>query len=134
MVIFLTAVLLCSSLGMVLLLAIKHWEVSKDRMLFRSTRAQVNESFAIYLNFFASRLPSLAQEKGRTHIEAVEVWCKGMLARVLLKAEGVLERMLRTLKQTTAPHSAQGQVSAFLQEIAEHKRTLAHTREHSLAR
>lgn len=123
MVIFLTAVLVLSCLAMAGLLYVKHWELNTGHTLFAEQRpkaAQVLHAGVIIIE----RVIPAAIEKGAAEFS---VWLRGSartgLARALAASERALEQALHVLRhKTVPPPTAGGEASAFLREVAEHKK------------
>ena|SRR3989344_463415 len=126
MAVFLTIVLLLSCVAMAGLLYAKHWELTTGRILFEDKRPQMADFSHRMLVMFETHLPALLQDYRRRAL----VWLRGSaragLAHALLAIEQWLERTLHTLRhKITPPSGATGQASAFLREVAEHKKRLS---------
>ena len=125
MVLFLTAILVLSSLAMAALLWIKDWELRTGHMLLPDMRPRAAEILHTGATTIEQVLPKLVEQWGQD----VAAWLRGSaregLARGLAAAEMTLERALHALRhKTVPPPSASGQASAFLREVAEYKQKL----------
>ena len=123
MVTFFTVTLLVSIAGMVLLLALKRYELSSGRVLLGSARPAVGNFFHRWLSWIEYVLPGLVRVGARTLYgtarRAWRVWA-ARLARLL---EQGLERALSRVRRSTA-RPRKGQSSAFLRQVTEHKKKL----------
>ncbi len=123
MVIFLTALLCLSALGLITLITAKHWELTTGRVLFSEVRPAAGHLLGAGLHFVERRAPVVLKSlAGRLYAEA-RTGLRIALAWAVLRAEAALERVLNTLRHTTHPHG-EGEASAFLREVAEHKKSL----------
>ncbi len=125
MVLFLTAVLILSCLAMAALLYIKHWELSTGRTLFAEKRPKAAQILHTGIIIIERVIPA-AIEKGAGEFS---VWLRGSartgLAGALAASERALEQALHVLRhKTVPPPTAGGEASAFLREVAEHKKKL----------
>lgn len=131
MLLSLTLVLILSSAAMILLLYAKHWELTTGRILFPNARPKI-ASYAHRALFAVEReLPALLKSFFRTGLRWLRTRARDLLARAWIATEQELERMLYKLKHGLAaarrggaPTENIGQASAFLREVAEHKRKL----------
>lgn len=124
MMTFLTTLLSVSIVGMVLLLVLKHYELRTGRLFLGSLRPIINRVFFHMLHFVEEHLPALM----RANIERVFRFTVGaahrFVAQVLLYVEYWLQRALDLLHLTThIPHTTTP-ASAFLREVAAHKKNL----------
>lgn len=130
MVPFLTTTLVVSTLGMIALLGIKRYELATGRVLAASVRPGLRAFFRRGLFWLERVLPSLAAHELRRGWSVVRAALRAGMARVLLAAERELERGLVALRRVTAQApQAPGEASAFLREVAEHKKKLIEKRE-----
>ncbi len=126
MVAFLTTVLVLSSVAMAALLAAKHWELTTGRIFLAEKRPQIGDLSHRFLRTLETRLPLLARLYSERALEWLRNSARVGLAHTLLAVEQWLERTLHTLRyRITPPSSATGQASAFLREVAEHKKRLS---------
>jgi len=126
MVFFLTIVLVLSCAGMAGLLYAKHWELSTGRMLFEKKRPQIEIFFHRISRAFETYLPALIKEYSRRALRWLRGSARTGLAHALLAVEEWLERTLHALRhRVVPPQDATGQASAFLREVAEHKKRLS---------
>ena|SRR3989344_6190705 len=126
MLIFLTLVLICSSLAMTLLLYIKHWELRSSKLLFARIRPPIAAASTRLVRTVEHHVPAVVERVLRYVLFWIRVRVRDVVARVLLTVEHSLEAMLDGLKHSlTPPREAGGQASSvFLREVAEHKRKL----------
>lgn len=126
MAIFFIVTLALSIVGMVLLLGIKQWELRTNNLLWVSVRPRVGNFFHTFLFWIERVLPALVRVYGHRAIRAANVWVHRKAAQGVLFAEHWLERVLHTLRHTTDTKrdAPRGVASAFLQEVAEHKKKL----------
>lgn len=117
-------VLLCVSIaGLIMLLASKRWETATGRVLFSEVRPAAGRILGGGLHFVERRAPALLRELAWTLYRTVRRWLHVGTAWAVLRAEALLERVLHTLRHTTVT-SGNGEASAFLREVAEHKKLL----------
>jgi hypothetical protein len=123
-VIFFTVTLGVSIAGMILLLVLKRYELNSGRVLLGSARPAVGHFFHRTLSWFEYVLPGLARVGARrlyaTARRVLHVWA----ARFVVKVEQGLEQALRRVRGTTAAPQPGRETSAFLREVAEHKKKL----------
>jgi hypothetical protein len=124
MVQFFTVTLCISIIGIMSLFVLKQIELSTGSILFSAFRPKINLFFKTCLVIVERVIPGLARE-GAGHVfskmrEAVKV----VLARMVLKAETMLQDWLRFLKDKFNPRHARGEASAFLKEVGEYKKQL----------
>jgi hypothetical protein len=124
MIIFLIITLGVSLVGMTTLLALKRYELATGRVLFWSMRPRLNRLFFALLYFVERRLPRLVREGVESGVAFVRREIHKFIAKVIVFSEFWLQRALDFLHLTThAPHPTTP-ASAFLREVAEHKRNL----------
>ena len=128
MILFLTIVLVASCIAMVALLWVKHWELSTGRVIFSQSRPRIGQFFERLLFAIERHLPILVRRYWQQFLVWLRVNARGAIARGLLATERSLEHALQTLRQKTQPPPREktGSASAFLREVAEHKKRLAH--------
>ncbi len=117
--------LFLSILGIVLLIAIKRWELQTGAVLWGSTRPKIGRLCATALLWVERIIPALVRVYGRRVFKASLAYIHRASAHVVLYAEHLLERTLVWIRRTTssAPQRT-GEVSAFLREVGEHKKRL----------
>jgi|GEM_PF-1030544 len=126
MVLFLTTVLVVSCAAMAGLLFAKHWELTTGRILLAEKRPQIGDFFHQILRAIETHLPALAHDYYRRSLTWLRGSARTGLAHTLLAVEQWLEKTLHTLRyRITPPSSSTGQASAFLREVAEHKKRLS---------
>ena len=118
-----------SIIGLILLITIKRWELRTGNVLFGSVRPRADVFFRNVLLWVCRILPRLvkiytmrAARTGLAYAHRGSAWA-------LLEAERKLEQWLAFLRHSTDPRrlSTSGlseASSAFLREVAEHKRKL----------
>ncbi|MDO8548165.1 MAG: hypothetical protein Q7R71_00635 [bacterium] len=124
MVLFFTATLGVSVIAMILLLAVKRFELVSGRMVFAGTRPKLSAFFERLSLWSQKILPALA----RQHIErlgrAAVIKLQVTIAHSVVTFEHTLERVLHTVREKTGGISVNREPSAFLREIADHKKNL----------
>jgi hypothetical protein len=129
MVLFFTVLLAISITGLVSLLALKRWELRTGNMLLAGARPHVSEVSHKILTWFERVLPHLVVQLVQRGVQQGRVLVHRGAAHSLLWAEHTLERVLTKLRGVTEhPRSSSKEASAFLREIAEHKRQLVHSK------
>lgn len=117
-------VLLCvSALGLIGLISVKHWELTTGRILFSGVRPAAGRALGAGLHFVERRAPAMLKSFARSAYRRLSAMLHLGVAWAVLHAEGALERVLNLLRHTTHPQSS-GEASAFLREVAEHKKSL----------
>lgn len=125
MALFFTTLLIIAIVGMSSLLYLKHWELTTGRLALGSVRPRANHFLRVGLFWLETVLPTLARVYARRGARALMHTLHVASAWIVLKIEQVLERALHMLRHTTdARHLPTTQASAFLREVAEHKRKL----------
>ncbi|MDB5224626.1 MAG: hypothetical protein JWO43_248 [Candidatus Adlerbacteria bacterium] len=126
MVLALMIALYASVLGMIGLIAIKRWEIKTGRMLGSAVRPIIGQFFHSVAVWSAHVAPSLVRQLAREMAAFVRGTARHGTARGVLWAEKKLEVTLEAIRDKTTPHRHGGSpASAFLLEVAEHKRALA---------
>jgi hypothetical protein len=129
MVLFFTVSLGISIVGLVSLLAIKRWELRTGNLLLAGARPHVSVASQNVLVWFERVLPRLVLQLLRRGAHEARVLIHRTVAHSLIWAEHTLERVLASLRGVTERPRSNKQASAFLREIAEHKRQLVHHKE-----
>jgi hypothetical protein len=124
MALFFFVTLCVSVLGLMLLLSIKRYEMRTRRLFFALLRPFIDR--VLHTLVFVSQylLPYLLRRGVLMLWRRIRAGVSRAFARMALYVEFTLHRMLETLHKTTEPSRARGQVSAFLQEVADHKQKL----------
>lgn len=123
MVIFFITLLCVSIVGIAAVLSVKQWETSHRKLVLGRVRSKAGEALGVGLNFVEKRAPAIVRTKtSRGYAAALVLLHKGVAWTVLF-AERMLEKTLHTLRHTTAARG-EGEASAFLREVAEHKKLL----------
>lgn len=123
MVLFLTAVLGVSALGLVVLLTVKRWELTTGRVLFSEVRPVAGRFLGLGLAFVERRAPALLKQFAWSAYRRLRTALNILVAWTVLRVEHLLERVLQLLRHTTHPQAG-GEASAFLREVAQHKKSL----------
>ena len=105
MALFLTVLLCLSAAGLVVLISVKRWELTTGRVLISKLRPAAARVLGEGLHFVERRAPAALKD-----------------------LERLLERVLNTLRHTTHVRGG-GEASAFLREVAEHKKSLQERQE-----
>jgi len=125
MALFFTITLVLSIAGMLSLLAFKRYELSSGTVIFAGIRPAIGDFFRRALWWIEKVLPALA----RAYSRRIMRWCKVTLERAIAQGilwiEYTLEKILRSVREKTDAPRAEGEASAFLREVAEHKRKLS---------
>jgi len=124
MVLFFTVLLAISIAGLVSLLALKRWELRTGNILLAGVRPHVSEASHRVLVWIERVLPHLITQLVRRGVNEGRVLIHRGVAYSLLWAEQGLERILANLRGVTERPRSNKEASAFLREIAEHKRQL----------
>jgi hypothetical protein len=109
---------------MVSLLALKRYELNSGRVLLGSARPAVGNFFHRGLSWFEYVLPGLVRVGARTLYATARRVLHAWAARIVVKAEQVLEQALRRVRRTTVVPGQGRETSAFLRQVAEHKKKL----------
>jgi hypothetical protein len=126
MVLFFTVLLGISLVGMGGLLALKRFEMTTGKVVLEDARPSIGAFFYSILVWVERDLPNLLHYLTGQGLKSGKKLIQRWLAQALLVLEHTLERVLRTLRSTTTPQASMGsgEVSAFLREVAEHKKKL----------
>ena len=125
MVFVFAAGLIVSILGMAGLLGVKRYELASGHVIFASARPAVSQFFKGTLWWFEKELPALVRRYMLRTVRFCKVVLQRLLARSILWVEHTLERVLHTVREKTANTRTPGEASAFLREVAEHKKNLS---------
>lgn len=130
LVLFLTALLVVSLAGMASVLWLKSYELRTGRVLAASVRPGMRAFFRRWL-FVAQRvLPALALGELERAWRVARAGARVGVARALLAAEQGLEHLLNRVRHATTHAPVRGsEASAFLREVAEHKKKLQEGRD-----
>lgn len=116
--------LLCVSIvGLVGLIALKRWEMTNGRVVMSSVRPKVGKALGEALQFAESGMPLLVRSGLRRSYAIARSLTHRLIAWTVLHTERWLERTLRGIRGATQVRG-DGEVSDFLREVAEHKRSL----------
>lgn len=123
MTLFFFISLCISALGLLLLLGAKRYEMRTGRVIFARLRPTLQRVIHPIVLFVQYMLPFLARRSLAATVRTVRAALSRTIARVTLYLEATLTRMLAAIQQTMQPKRG-GQASSFLQEVADHKRSL----------
>ena len=121
---FFTITLCLSSLGLILLLSIKRYEMQTGHVIFQRVRPSLNRMLHNIVLFIQHILPLIARRGVASAFRYLRALLSSSLARLTLYTEVTLRRMLTTMQETMQPRRGGGSASTFLQEVAEHKSRL----------
>ena len=125
MIIFFIVTLGLSIAGLVSLLVLKRLELATGHIFFSGVRPRMGELFYRTLLWIERDAPALAQELVRSLYKNGRHMANPGAAPGILWLARASEQTLRTLRRTTAvAPRAGGEASAFLREVAEHKKKL----------
>ncbi len=124
MVLFFITTLLLSIVGMASLLWFKRYELATGNVLFSAVRPRVTSSLERGVHLMGKTLPRTAQALLQVEGQKFRTWLHLTLARGVLSLEHLLEKVLRTVREKTETTHVPGEASAFLQEVANHKKKL----------
>ncbi|MBI2005133.1 hypothetical protein HYS79_03215, partial [Patescibacteria group bacterium] len=113
-----------SIVGMALLLILKHLELKTGRVLLGSARPAVGRFFNAGLVWLEYILPALLRQALFRAGRALRTWVREVIARGIVFFERILEAVLFTVREKTRAPKGAGEVSAFLREVADHKKKL----------
>lgn len=125
MAIFFTVLLGVSIVGMASLLLLKRYELNTGRIFLASSRPAIGAFFHRKLMWLEYVLPGLLRVGIQTLYKSARRLAHVWAAWLVVRLERVLERALHTVRQTTHVVPRTGErASAFLREVAEHKKKL----------
>ncbi len=124
MILFFTITLCLSSLGLLLLLGIKRYEMRTERVVFAWARPSVTRVVHIIVLFIQYILPFIARRSIAKVLAFMRSSLSRALARLMLYIEVSLKRALTSIQETMQPRRSGGTASTFLQEVADHKSKL----------
>lgn len=113
-----------SIVGMMLLLVLKRVEQRTGRVLLGRARPAVGRFFHACLVWFEHILPAMARRALARALHTLRLWVRDVVARGMVFFERTLELMLYAVREKTQAPKGSGQVSAFLREVADHKKKL----------
>ncbi|HYF13230.1 MAG TPA: hypothetical protein VD928_02960 [Candidatus Paceibacterota bacterium] len=124
MVLFLIITLAVSLVGIILILSVKRYEMRTGKMFFRRSRPALAKPFRTSSLIIEHLLPLIARRSIERGAIALRITLGRFLAKVTLMIESILRRMLAAIHRFVEPRESGGPASAFLQEVAAHKRKL----------
>jgi hypothetical protein len=124
MVLFFIITLGLSILGMAALLGFKRYELATGRVFLAVARPHIASSLERGVQWVGHTLPAQAAELARVEGAKLRMWLHVTLARAVLSLEHTLERVLHVVREKTEPDRPVGEASAFLREVANHKKKL----------
>ncbi len=124
MVLDLIILLIVSIAGMLALISAKRYELVTGNLIFASARPRLAKFSNRMVFLFGTAVPLYIRwQLGRLYRVATS-WVHRVTARVVVKVEHWLENILKNVREKTAPNRQPGEASAFLREVAEHKKKL----------
>lgn len=127
MVLFFTTTLSVSIIGLVGLIVLKRFELETGHVVFLDFRPRFGSFFEQVLLWAEHILPTLARVWSRRALRAASARVHRGVARLVLFLEHGLERSLHFIRHSTDVRRSAGEASAFLREVAEHKKKLLRT-------
>lgn len=124
MALFFTITLLVSAASLFVLIGLKRFEMRRGKVVFARVRPFVMGVLYALLRFIEHILPSLMRRVLYKGWVAVRRFASVTLARTVLFFEQRLVQVLELMHYKMQPRHGTGEVSAFLKEVAEHKRKL----------
>jgi hypothetical protein len=122
--VFFSITLAVSVVGLLSILLLKRYELSTGKMVLGKARPKVSRVSHDVVLTVEYILPSLVVRIIKRSIELVKDWLKQVVARAIFLFERMLEVLLHTVREKTRPPRGAGEASAFLREVADHKREL----------
>ena len=113
-----------SSLGILALLVLKRWEIRTGGVLLGRRRKALGMFFDRVLIWVEEILPRLVRIYSKRGVAVLHTYTHWCVAHAVLYTEYLLERALFMLRRATSAPTSQTEVSAFLREVAEHKKRL----------
>jgi hypothetical protein len=124
MVFNLIIVLAVSIVGMLALISVKSYELSTGKLLFAGARPRISRFSQRMVFIFGTALPRFVVWEARRVYRWLASFAHSAVARAALRLERWLESVLTTVREKTTTTRAPGEASAFLREVAEHKKKL----------
>src|SRR5689334_6044128 len=107
---------------MVTLLLLKRYELNTGRIFLGSARPAIGAFFHRKLTWFEYVLPGLMRVGAKRFLRTLQGLLQVWFARVVVRVEHFLEQALQSVKHTTTQAPRGHGSSAFLREVAEHKK------------
>ncbi|MDE1924600.1 MAG: hypothetical protein KGH79_00245 [Patescibacteria group bacterium] len=126
MVLFFTVLLALSIAGMVAMLWLKRYELATGRVVLSGVRPLVGTFVSRTLLWAGKIIPALVREQLARAGQTLRVLAHRFVAQSVLWFERTLEKVLHTVREKTGPPREPGEASAFLREVADHKKKLIH--------
>jgi hypothetical protein len=124
MVLFFTATLVISILGLTSLLLIKRWEMQTGNVLWARVRPAIGGFFHRRLVWIEHAAPALVRSGSGHLYRKARATVRTLFARIVLLVEQGLEFLLGFLRRVTEAPRGEGEASAFLKEVGEYKKKL----------
>lgn len=124
MVLFFISTLGLSVAAMAALLALKHYELASGKVVFAGMRPAMSAFSKKTLHWGQQILPALAQELIEKAWKFVLTQTHRAVAYSAIIFERALERVLRSVREWTESTHPSQEPSAFLREVADHKKNL----------
>jgi hypothetical protein len=131
MVMFFTVTLILSILGMLFMLWLKRFELTTGRLVMSGVRPLVGERLAAAAQWLQERMPALLRKRVERLGQELLSFTHRTTAFVVVSVEHALERVLHTVREKTSVSPQGGEASAFLRQVADHKKELQRSRESS---
>src|ERR1700682_2718796 len=112
MVFFFIVLLLISVAGMLVLLLVKHYELSTGRLIFASSRPKLSKFSSRMVFLFGTAVPLYVAWQAERSYKALSSWLHKGVARGVVTLEYWLESVLHTVREKTAATRAPGEASA----------------------
>ncbi len=113
-----------SALGLLTLIGLKRREMRTHRVMFARARPAAERGLHALVLFVQYMLPFMARRSLGAMYRAVRAAFLRLVARGVLLVEETLHRLIALLQGLTQPPSRGGAASSFLQEVADHKKSL----------
>ncbi len=124
MTLFFFITLCVSATGLILLLSVKRYEMSTGHVIFVRARPSIARALHTAVLFVQYILPFVARRSLAHAVKLLRAALSNLLARLTVFIEGSLHRLLEEIHHLMQPKRGGGAASAFLQEVADHKRKL----------
>ena len=123
MVVFFITLLGVAIVGLSGLLGVRHYELQSDKVILADLRPTLGAWLGALLHFVERVAPAIIRYWATIVYRRVSFEVHRAAAWLVIHTERLLEHTLHTIRHTTAPKEG-GEASAFLREVAEHKKQL----------
>lgn len=124
MALFFTILLGISLVGLIGVIALKRWELASGKVVMSAYRPGLGERLGNALLFVERGIPFLVRLGVTRGYHAARARVQRAVAWSVIHLEHGLERLLRQVRGATAVRRDGAEASAFLREVAQHKKTL----------